>query len=798
MFEATRRKVLAFLGGGAAVGLASPAFSIGLAAGASDSVAGGLPFTPVRVPHPLPVYTRRASSLADRNGVRKILPPSATAELAAFDVVDDLIVPPEFERYVIVRWGDRVFPDANHYVGYNNDFTGFVPDPKQPGEGMLWINHEFVSHPFSLMAEDLSGKSDGTGGVFETFVGFPLPPDHTHEKFGEMLYNLGGSAVRLRRENNGRLAAIAGHPLNRRLHGLSGLAINAERSDHYKNVTAWGARAHQIGDTDYLIGTGPAATDVFARLSSDGLGNSVIGTAYSCAGTVTPWGTVLVGEESTAASSRRHLGVQNEMRRDGTQTDYILRTTGFSFGLVGEKYGWIVEIDPADPGFRARKHTALGRFRHENVALRTAKGQPIVAYMGDDRSGGHVWRYVSSAVLDDPTDRDRASKLLEDGTLYVARFDPPAGDAMRGTGTWIPIHLSTPTAPLSPSTLASAELAATGSATHGGVLRLPRRRGVAGESEDSPLLRVTVGTEADILPEYRGKTVADFYDSYGAVLCDAYAVANLVGGTPSARPETLAIHPTTGEVFIAFTSGRPDASGYPDSRIFLTGKYDADVAGGQPFGGLYKIVEDDPTDTPNSAPTGTGATFVWERVLQSGEAGAKDGAGFANIDNIAFTAQGDLLCLTDVSNRRLNGFSEGTDPAPVSIDHAAVGRDASALAGVFGNNWAFIVPAGGPEAGAVVPLAMGPMHCELTGPTFVDGDTLLLSVQHPGKNAPFDRPGQTAARDIEMLGLDGRIFTQRRTVPVGSNWPSNIEGAPDGPPRPAVVGIRRKGGGRLL
>lgn len=786
MFEATRRRVLAFLGGGA-TGLASPLFSISLARGASHLAPGTLNFIPIRVPHPLPVYTRQSSSLVDRIGAHKILPASTTAELTTFNVVDDLIVPPEFERYVIVRWGDRVFADANHYVGYNNDYTGFIPDPRQPGEGMLWINHEYVSRPFAAVAEE---KPNSTGGVFEAVIGYALPRDHTLGWFGEALYNIGGTAVRLRRDSNGRLAVVAGHPLNRRVHGLSGLAINAERPDRYKNVTAWGDRAHQIGDTNYLLGTGPAATGIFARLNADGLGNRIIGAVNSCAGTVTPWGTVLFGEENTGGSRRKHLGVQEQMRRDGTQTGYISGTTGSLFGLAGQKYGWIVEVDPADPNFRMRKHTALGRFRHENVTLRAAKGRPLVAYMGDDRSGGHIWRYVSSAVLDDPTDRDAATKLLEDGILYVARFDPPTGGAMRGTGTWIPIHMSSSTAPLSPSILASAELAATGSAIHGGILKLPRRRGVAGEREDGDLLNITVETEVDVLPEYRGKTVADFYDSYGAVLCDAFAVANLVGGTPTARPEMLTLHPATGDVFIAFTWGRPGSDGTPDSRIFLTGKFDADVAGSQPFGGLYKIAEDDPN--------GPGETFAWERILQSGEAGAKDGAGFASMDNIAFTARGDLLCLTDVSNRYQNGIAEGAEPTPNPIDHTAVGRDASALTGVFGNNWAFVIPADGPEAGSVVPVAIGPMRCELTGPTFVDDDTLVLSVQHPGENAPLDRPGQTVTRDIEMLGLDGRVFVQRRTMPVGSNWPSSIEEKPDGPPRPAVVGIRRKDGSRLF
>ncbi len=790
MLPVTRRRLFALLGGTATLAVAAPAFPIGLADDEPGGATGSLSFTPLRVPHPLPVYTRRSSSLAGPAGTHRILAPSATAELATYDVIDDLVVPPEFERYVIVRWGDRVFADADDYVGYNNDFNGFIPDPQRPGEGMLWINHEFISRPFSAETPDPSAPATDTGSVFERFIGFPWPRERIHEVYGELLYNLGGSAVRLHRDGNGRFAVMPGHALNRRLHGLSGLAINAERPDHFKDVTSWGARAHQIGDANYLIGTGPAATEVFARLSADGLGNRIIGTAFSCAGTVTPWGTVLVGEENTEASSRRHIGVQGQMRRDGTQTGYILRTTSFSFGLVGEKYGWLVEIDPADPNFRARKHTALGRFRHENVTLRAARGRPVVTYMGDDRKGGHVWRYVSAGVLDDPTDRDRASKLLEEGTLYVARFDPPAGEAMRGTGTWIPMRLSTPTAPLSPSVLASAELAATGAASYGGLLQLPRRRGVAGEREDGHLLEVTVENEAAVLPDYRGKTVADFYESYGAALCDAFAVGNLVGGTPTARPEELAIHPTTGEVYIAFTRGTPGSEGYPDSRIFQTGKFDANVAGRQPFGGLYKIAEDDPT--------GTGETFVWQRVLQSGEAGAKDGAGFASVDNIAFTAQGDLLCLTDVSNGYLNGIAEGADPFPLSIEHATVGRHSAPIEGVFGNNWAFVIPAQGPEAGSLVPLAIGPVRCELTGPAFVGDDTLLLSIQHPGEDAPFDEPGRTVTRDIEMLGLDGRLFMQRRTIPVGSNWPGNIEGKPDDPPRPAVVGIRRKDGGRLL
>ena len=57
-----------------------------------------------------------------------------------------------------------------------------------------------------------------------------------------------------------------------------------------------------------------------------------------------------------------------------------------------------------------------------------------------------------------------------------------------------------------------------------------------------------------------------------------------------------------------------------------------------------------------------------------------------------------------------------------------------------------------------------------------------------------------------MLNLDGTLFTQQRTVPRGSNWPSNIgyRGTPGGsfngllPPRPSVIGVTRRDGGAFV
>ena len=55
-------------------------------------------------------------------------------------------------------------------------------------------------------------------------------------------------------------------PKNRRLHGLSGLALNAERTDGYQGVIAWGGAPRQQGDLNYVLATGRAAREVFPAL----------------------------------------------------------------------------------------------------------------------------------------------------------------------------------------------------------------------------------------------------------------------------------------------------------------------------------------------------------------------------------------------------------------------------------------------------------------------------------------------------------------------------------------------------
>ncbi|WP_268602946.1 PhoX family protein, partial [Escherichia coli] len=100
----------------------------------------------------------------------------------------------------------------------------------------------------------------------------------------------------------------------------------------------------------------------------------------------------------------------------------------------------IVEIDPLNPASTPIKHTALGRFKHENAAVTVAKDGRLVVYMGDDERGEHIYKYVSKGVVDAANPANNRT-LLDEGTLYVAQFDSDeAGTPLKGKGRWIALE----------------------------------------------------------------------------------------------------------------------------------------------------------------------------------------------------------------------------------------------------------------------------------------------------------------------------------------------------------------------
>ena len=116
--------------------------------------------------------------------------------------------------------------------------------------------------------------------------------------------------------------------------------------------------------------------------------------------------------------------------------------------------------------------------------------------------------------------------------------------------------------------------------------------------------------------------------------------------------------------------------------------------------------------------------------------------GFSCPDNLAFDHSGNLWITSDMSGSAMN-----KEEKPYMA---------------FKNNSLFVIPRYGKDAGKVIRVASAPRDAEFTGPWFSsDGETLFLSVQHPGEQT---------------------IDIQNPT----SKWPFDM----DGIPKPSVVAIK--------
>lgn len=142
----------------------------------------------------------------------------------------------------------------------------------------------------------------------------------------------------------------------------------------------------------------------------------VKGTLANCSGGKTPWNTVLSCEENY---------------------DHFTDIYGWK-DINLEHYGWVIEIDPYNPEFKACKHSALGRFAHENTAITLSKNNKVIVYMGDDIPDGHIYKFISTAKFSNFASKEKNSSLLDSGTLYAAQLDGKAN------GKWLKLDISNP------------------------------------------------------------------------------------------------------------------------------------------------------------------------------------------------------------------------------------------------------------------------------------------------------------------------------------------------------------------
>lgn len=741
-----RREFLLFLGataGSAALNSCQQKFAMPFSqpvnsAKSVDNMARGINFQPVKGPMPL----LTSSTLTETGQFIPISSVSAqqqTQAYSAYEVADDLLLPEGFTYDIVAAWGDKV---GDSHFGYNNDYLSFVETGKN--QGLLTVNFEYISaKPWIQNYQKVIGKSlpfakleaaatsAGKVGV-NAFAASDKDPIKimVAEVSKAALIEVGMGVISIKINDDGKWVRTHS-PADRRITGISGLE-----------------------DGRYLKATGPGVA-VFNKKGkgySDKLGSKIIGTFHNCAGGTTPWGTVFSAEENIQNF------VPEPVFADGTSFDpskknfYIdteeMGGLGNVFGLAGNKYGWMVEVDPANPKDYGTKHTWLGRCRHEAVGIRVVAGKPLAFYSGCDRRSGHIYKFVSKNPVKNPKDRSN-SQLLTDGMLYAAKFNAD------GTGRWIPLKTDTPVNPDLPS-------------FHGGgMINLPLRPA-------GGFVKVEKDAEA-VAFKQKFKTLNDLYEGtaqekQGAILIDAHYAASAAGATCTARPEDTEIAPD-GSLYITFTSGSAsDSDGGPDLRIFQ-GKDGKSYE----YGWIMRLVEDG--NEPSAM------TFQWKMFATGGEP-AEGGLGFSNPDNLLIDKGGNVWMVNDISSDKLN-----VPVAAGRVDKDGKPISQSNLRGLYGNNAIWFLPASGPNAGEAFLFGIGPMECETTGPFFTEDEkTLFLSIQHPGEINGMRQDMAADDRNFAMKTIDGKEFLQARKVPVGSNWPGKTV---NNPPKPAVVAIRR-------
>lgn len=271
---------------------------------------------------------------------------------------DELILPEGYKQDLIIKWGE--------------DLGSKSKDGKAEAFG---FNNDFLAY-FPIDA--LKGGDNNCEGLLWVNHEYPNPvlvsgySDLTKKKTTEQIIKeklcVGGSIIHVQRKD-GKWTHVPGSKYTRRF-------------------TAAYPKIDLTGEAAKTVPFG-------------------IGTLANCSGGRTPWWTVLTCEENFDDYNDRK---QHHMcwADDPDQK------------LELNQYGWIVEVDPFGE-LPPRKHSALGRFAHENAAIRVSpKSNRVVVYMGDDAKDQYLYKFVSAAPLSPKASRADQRKVLTEGTLYVA------------------------------------------------------------------------------------------------------------------------------------------------------------------------------------------------------------------------------------------------------------------------------------------------------------------------------------------------------------------------------------------
>ena len=307
------------------------------------------------------------------------------------NTADTVTIPDGYAQNIVIRWGEPILRGAPAFdpenqtaeaqakqFGYNNDFLALLPLPGERHRQVLVANHEYTDEVLMFRGYDADN------------------PTKQQVEVAWAAHGLSAVVVEGDRRS-GKLTVVPRHPLNRRVTATSEFEV-----------------------------TGPAAGSDLLKTSADPTGTKVLGTLNNCSGGVTPWGTTLHGEENfnqyfagaTRATDKRYgLGTgasERKWERFDKRFDVAQEPN------EPHRFGYVVELDPYDPASKPRKHTALGRFKHEGATVRlTEDGRPVV-YSGDDERFDYFYKFIGSKRMRKGSSRavrEHNLSLLDEGTL---------------------------------------------------------------------------------------------------------------------------------------------------------------------------------------------------------------------------------------------------------------------------------------------------------------------------------------------------------------------------------------------
>jgi secreted PhoX family phosphatase len=488
-------------------------------------------------------------------------------------------------------------------------------------------------------------------------------------------------------------------------HGVS--VIEVRRINGEMKVQRPSTLARRItGNTPMRI-SGPAAGNALLKTAADATGTMVLGTLNNCAHGFTPWGTYLTCEENfngyfgTASANLTAAPLTNLERRYGVSGG------GFGYRWHEKNPRFDIRANPNEPN-RFGWVVEIDPWNPTSMPVkRTALGR--FKHEGAWSSVGADNKIA--VYLGDDERNDYMYKFV-----CAGRFNPTNRAANRNL--------------LDSGTLYVARFNADGT-----------------------------GTWLPLVWGQGGLTAENGFADQGEVLIKARQAADRVGATMMDRPEWVAVHPTTREVYVTLTNNSRRGTTPPSSNN----------ANGSTTAGSARPPVDATNPRPdnryghilrwNEAGGDVGATtFAWDIFVECGDRLDADPNHRGNIigddlgapDGLWFDKDGRLWIQTDQQGDGLGDWIN------------------------IGGN---VMSCADPATRKITRFLTSPRNCEVTGViTTPDGKTMFVGIQHPGEDWA---PG---------------AFTAKSTWPdSGLNGPTTQKTLAK--PRSAVVVITKDDGG---